>query len=78
MTVIKDTGERRPLPPFTDEHEELRESVRRFVSKEMAPHIEEWEEAREFPRELFNRCGELGFLGLKYPTDFKDTHLQRV
>jgi len=70
VTVIKDTGERRPLPPFTDEHEELRESVRRFVSKEMAPHIEEWEEAREFPRELFNRCGELGFLGLKYPTEY--------
>ncbi|MGH2984035.1 MAG: acyl-CoA dehydrogenase family protein [Solirubrobacterales bacterium] len=70
MTVIKDTGERRPLPPFTDEHEELRESVRRFVTKEMAPHIEEWEEAREFPRELFNRCGELGFLGLKYPTEY--------
>ena len=70
VTVIKDTGERRPLPPFTDEHEELRESVRRFVTKEMAPHIEEWEEAREFPRELFNRCGELGFLGLKYPTEY--------
>jgi acyl-CoA dehydrogenase len=70
VKVIKDTGERRPLPPFTDEHEELRESVRRFVSKEMAPHIEEWEEAREFPRELFARCGELGFLGLKYPTEY--------
>jgi acyl-CoA dehydrogenase len=70
MTVIKDTGERAPLPPFTDEHEELRESVRRFVTKEMAPHIEEWEEAREFPRELFARCGELGFLGLKYPEEY--------
>jgi acyl-CoA dehydrogenase len=44
--------------------------VRRFVSKEMAPHIEQWEEAREFPRELFARCGELGFLGLKYPTEY--------
>jgi acyl-CoA dehydrogenase len=70
VTVIKDTGKRAPLPPFGEEHEELRESVRRFVSKEMAPHIDEWEEAREFPRELFNRCGELGFLGLKYPTEY--------
>jgi acyl-CoA dehydrogenase len=70
MTVIKDSGERRPLPPFGDEHEELRESVRRFVGKEIAPHAEEWEEAREFPRELFARCGELGFLGLKYPTEY--------
>src|SRR4051794_28305252 len=58
------------MPPFTEEHEELRESVRRFVSKEIAPHVEEWEEAREFPRELFARCGELGFLGLKFPEEY--------
>ncbi len=67
MTVIKDKGERALLPPFTDEHEQLRESVGRFVCNEIAPHVDEWEEAREFPRELFLRCGELGFLGLKYP-----------
>src|SRR4051794_41661734 len=54
------------MPPFTEEHEELRESVRRFVTKEIAPHADEWEEAREFPRELYARCGELGFLGLKF------------
>jgi acyl-CoA dehydrogenase len=70
MTIIKDSGERAIMPPFTDEHEELRESVRRFVGKEIAPHVDEWEEAREFPRELFARCGELGFLGLKFPTEY--------
>src|SRR4051794_41866903 len=58
------------MPPFTEEHEELRESVRRFVSKEIAPHVDEWEEAREFPRELYDRCGELGFLGLKFETEY--------
>ena len=68
--VIKDSGERALLPPFTEEHEELRETVRRFVGKEIAPHVDEWEEAREFPRELFARCGELGFLGLKFPEDY--------
>jgi acyl-CoA dehydrogenase len=56
-----------PTPPFISEHEELRESVARFVSSEIAPHVDDWEEAREFPRELFARCGELGFLGLKFP-----------
>ena len=66
MSVVKDAGVRTPLPPFGDEHEELRESVRRFVSAEIAPHVDDWEEAREFPRELFRRCGELGFLGLKF------------
>src|SRR4051812_50140661 len=58
------------MPPFNEEHEELRESVRRFVSKEIAPHVDEWEEARGFPRELYNRCGELGFLGLKFETEY--------
>jgi acyl-CoA dehydrogenase len=70
LSVVKDTGERATLPPFTDEHEELRESVRRFVSAEIAPHVDDWEEAREFPRELFARCGELGFLGLKFPEEY--------
>jgi acyl-CoA dehydrogenase len=69
VNVIKDAGKRALLPPFTDEHEQLRESVSRFVRNEIAPHVDEWEEAREFPRELFRRCGELGFLGLKYPEE---------
>src|SRR3954447_10604009 len=67
MTVIKDTGKRAALPPFSEEHEELRETVRRFVSKEIAPNVDEWEEDREFPRELYARCAELGFMGLKFP-----------
>jgi acyl-CoA dehydrogenase len=70
MTVIKDVGVRAVVPPFTDEHEELRESIRRFVQREIAPHVDDWEEAREFPRELFARCGELGFLGLKFPEQY--------
>lgn len=57
-------------PPFSREHEDLRESVRRFVENEIEPHIEEWEEARLFPRDLYDRCGELGFLGLKFPEEY--------
>ena len=67
--MIKDSGERALLPPFAEEHEELRETIERFVRAEIVPHVEEWEEAREFPRELYERCGELGFLGLKYPEE---------
>jgi acyl-CoA dehydrogenase len=69
MSVVKDTGARATLPPFGEEHEELRETVRRFVLKEIAPNVDEWEAAREFPRELFGRCAELGFLGLKFPEE---------
>lgn len=67
--VIKDSGERALVPPFADEHEELRATIRRWVTDEIAPHVDDWEEAREFPRELYERAGELGFLGLKYPTE---------
>jgi acyl-CoA dehydrogenase len=67
--IVKDTGERALLPPFTDEHEQLRETIGRWVREEIAPHVDEWEAAREFPRELYRRAGELGFLGLKYPTE---------
>src|SRR3954454_24326112 len=68
-TIVKDSGERATLPPFGREHEELRETIGRWVGSEIVPHVDEWEEAREFPRELYLRAGELGFLGLKYPTE---------
>ena len=67
MTVVRDTGARATLPPFGPEHEELRQTVARFVGAEIAPHVDEWERAEEFPRELYGRCAELGFLGLKFP-----------
>jgi acyl-CoA dehydrogenase len=67
VTVIKDSGRRALLPPFKDEHEELRATIRRWVEAEVVPFQDEWEERREFPRALFERAGELGFLGLKYP-----------
>jgi alkylation response protein AidB-like acyl-CoA dehydrogenase len=51
---------------FTDEHEQLRESIRSFAIKELAPHADEWEETT-FPDSVFRRMGELGFLGLDKP-----------
>jgi alkylation response protein AidB-like acyl-CoA dehydrogenase len=54
---------------FTDEHEQLRESIRRFVIKELQPHAEEWEETT-FPNWVFERMGELGFLGLDKPVQY--------
>jgi acyl-CoA dehydrogenase len=54
-------------PPFTDEHEQLRESVRRFVLAELRPHAAEWEAARWFPDSVFATFARHGLLGLKYP-----------
>jgi alkylation response protein AidB-like acyl-CoA dehydrogenase len=61
---------RRPIPPFTQEHEDFREGVRRFVETELHPHAREWEDARWFPNEVFDRCAELGYLGLKYEEEY--------
>jgi alkylation response protein AidB-like acyl-CoA dehydrogenase len=61
---------RRPLPPFGDEHEQLREAIRRFVATELRPHVNEWEDAEWFPNEVFTRMAELGYLGLKYPEEY--------
>ena len=57
-------------PYFTEEHEIFRKTVRDFVDKELAPHADEWNEAEEFPREVFTRMGELGFLGIRYPEEY--------
>ncbi|TMK26906.1 MAG: acyl-CoA dehydrogenase [Actinobacteria bacterium] len=54
---------------FTDEHEQLRESITNFALKELAPHAEEWEETT-FPDSVFRRMGELGFLGLDKPEQY--------
>jgi acyl-CoA dehydrogenase len=58
------------IPPFTEEHEALRESLRTFVEREIRPHAPAWEDAEEFPLELFTRMGELGFLGIGYPEEY--------
>ncbi len=55
---------------FTQEHEIFRRTVKNFVEKEIKPYATEWDEKEEFPRELFKRLGELGFLGIKYPEKY--------
>ncbi len=68
--VIKpDYGSQRRHVIFTDEHDLLRESIRRFAVNELQPHAEEWEETT-FPDSVFRRMGELGFLGLDKPVEY--------
>ena len=70
MSAVDERAGRRLIPPFTEEHEALRESLRSFIEREIRPFAPEWEAAEEFPRELYLRMGELGFLGLKYPEEY--------
>ena len=52
---------------FTAEHQQLRETVQRFVEQEINPHVPEWEAAECFPaHQVFKKMGDLGLLGIKY------------
>lgn len=57
------------LTPFTEEHEQLRASVRRWVEAELVPHVPRWEDEGRFDDEVFRRAGELGLLGLTVPVE---------
>ncbi|MCZ7657524.1 MAG: acyl-CoA dehydrogenase family protein [Xanthobacteraceae bacterium] len=54
-------------PALTPEHEAFRETVRRFTRREIMPHAAEWDEAGEFPRELYGKAAAAGLLGLGFP-----------
>ncbi|MCL2769564.1 MAG: acyl-CoA dehydrogenase family protein [Solirubrobacterales bacterium] len=58
-----------PTPPFAEEHEELRASIRGFIERELAPHARAWEDAQWFPDEVFPALARQGLLGLKYPVE---------
>jgi citronellyl-CoA dehydrogenase len=56
---------------LTEEHEQIRETVRKFVETEINPHVDEWEKAEIFPaHEVFKKLGDLGLLGISKPEEF--------
>jgi citronellyl-CoA dehydrogenase len=56
---------------FTPEHEQIADTVRKFVVKEINPFLPEWEAAGQFPaHHVFKKMGDLGLLGIKFPTEF--------
>ncbi len=56
---------------FTQEHNEIRRTVKNFVENEINPHVEEWEAAGTFPmKEMFKKLGDLGLLGISKPTEY--------
>jgi alkylation response protein AidB-like acyl-CoA dehydrogenase len=55
---------------FEADHEAFRESVRRFLGKEVVPHQEQWDAEGIVPRELFTIAGRSGFLGMAVPEEY--------
>jgi acyl-CoA dehydrogenase len=64
----------RARSPYYDEsHEAVCATVRRFVEREIMPHVDAWEAAGELPRSLHKKAAEAGILGLGYPEEFGGT-----
>jgi acyl-CoA dehydrogenase len=59
--------------PFTPEHDAWRDTVRRFVTKEVVPYVSAWDEAGEFPRELYRKAAAAGILGAGFPEEYGGT-----
>jgi acyl-CoA dehydrogenase len=57
-------------PVFREDHEQFREQVRRFVEREIVPHLHEWEKAGIVPRELWRKAGETGLLCVTVPEEY--------
>jgi acyl-CoA dehydrogenase len=58
---------------FSPAHEQFRASVRAFVQREIAPFVNEWDEAETFPRELYRKAADLGLLGMGYDEQYGGT-----
>ncbi len=65
-----DTMASRNSPYYTAEHEAFRDTVRRFVDREIAPHVVDWDEAETFPRELYKMAAEIGLLQIGFPEEY--------
>ncbi len=55
---------------FTEEHKLFRESLRDFLSKEVVPHLDKWEETGIIDRFIWEKFGEMGFFGINYPEKY--------
>ncbi|AEC21983.1 acyl-CoA dehydrogenase [Pusillimonas sp. T7-7] len=63
---------------FSSEHEAVRDTVRRLCREELAPLLEDAEEQERFPRHVFQRWGELGLIGVRYPEESGGSGLDKI
>ncbi|MEH6503886.1 MAG: acyl-CoA dehydrogenase family protein [Cycloclasticus sp.] len=63
---------------FKEEHNMLRDQIRRFVEQRVMPVAEEWEETGKVPREILQEMGELGFLGIRYSSEYGGSEMDAL
>lgn len=57
-------------PHLNESHEAWRKTVRTFVDREIMPHVNDWDEAGAFPRELHKKAADIGLIGLGFPEEY--------
>jgi len=57
-------------PYYNDNHAEWRSQLRKFVEREIMPHVDDWEEACDLPQALWHKAAEVGLLQLGYPEQY--------
>ena len=67
----------RTSPFYRSEHEAFRQSLRKFVAREIEPFANDWDEAGEFPRELYKKAAKVGYMGLGFPERYGGTEGDR-
>ncbi len=60
---------------FNEEHQLFRQSMRDFLEKEVRPYINDWEEAGEIPRSIYQKFGQMGYFGLPLPEEYGGMNL---
>jgi alkylation response protein AidB-like acyl-CoA dehydrogenase len=63
---------------FTEEQEMFRDTIRDFAANEVEPLIEEYEAKEDFPKELFLKLGEMGFLGIVFPEEYGGVGMDKI
>ena len=63
---------------LSEEQRLLKQTVRDFAESELRPHSREWDEKQEFPREVFTKLGELGLMGVVWPTEYGGSGMTTV
>jgi acyl-CoA dehydrogenase len=66
------------FPFFTEEHEMLRDTLRRFIADKVIPNGEKWEKDGLVPREILREMGSLGLLGMRYPPEYGGAGLDTI
>ena len=66
------------FPYFTEEHEMLRDTLRRFIADQVIPNGDQWEQDGCVPRDILRQMGSLGLLGMRYPVEYGGAGLDTV